>query len=359
MKKLLSLLVIFLFLTVPIFAAEEQSVSDYGLPDQISDFLDQNSGNAEQLENLTPQSLWDSIVNTVFAQLSRPMRMVYQLTAILVLAAIAKALCADWADRQIEKQIEMVVILAAFLFACQPLLQLLADLGDAIVECRTFLVSFVPIFAGVMASCGQPAASAVYTGFFLSAVTVFASLITGILLPFLKIYMALNISGGLSETVDLSSIANLIAKFIKWGLGLIATIFGAVIGLQSLLAGAADSVALKTGKFLIGSGVPVIGGAVSDAIGTVYAGLKVVKGTAGAAGIFAIVALFAPILSRCFIYLLALNLASAAAVVTGNARVGKVFSGFCECLELYISILIFFAVMTILSTALMISLGTG
>lgn len=43
--------------------------------------------------------------------------------------------------------------------------------------------------------------------------------------------------------------------------------------------------------------------------------------------------------------------------MTGNGRAGKVFGGFCECLELYISILIFFAVMIILSTALMISLG--
>ncbi len=94
--------------------------------------------------------------------------------------------------------------------------------------------------------------------------------------------------------MDLGGLAAMVSKFIKWGLGLIATVFGAVIGLQSLLAGAADSVALKAGKFLIGSSVPVIGGAVSDAIGTVYAGLKVVKGTAGAAGICAIVVLFAP-----------------------------------------------------------------
>ena len=169
--------------------------------------------------------------------------------------------------------------------------------------------------------------------------------------------MALKISGGLSSTVDLSGLAAMVSKFIKWGLGLIATVFGAVIGLQSLLAGAADSVALKAGKFLIGSSVPVIGGAVSDAIGTVYAGLKVVKGTAGAAGICAIVVLFAPLLLRCLAYYLSLSLAAAAATVTGNGRAGKVFGGFCECLELYISILIFFAVMIILSTALMISLG--
>ncbi len=359
MKKWFSIFLLLSFFILPVCAAQDYSVQEVNLPSQTQDFLDQYGDGAQQLEDLTLQGLWDSLVQTVSNQLSRPMRMVYQLTAILVLAALVKAFCTDWSDQQIEKIIEMVVILAAFLFACKPLLELLVDVGESIAECKTFLYTFIPVFAGVMASCGQPAASAVYTGFFLSAVTAFASLIAGILLPFLKIYMALNIAGGLSTTADLSGLAKLIAKFIKWGLGLVATIFGAVIGLQSLLAGAADSVALKTGKFLIGSGVPVIGSAVSDAIGTVYAGLKVVKGTAGAAGIVAIVALFAPILIRCFIYLLALNLASAAAVVTGNSRAGNVFRGFCECLELYISILVFFAVMTILSTALMISLGTG
>lgn len=356
MKKIVALLTLLLMLAVPVAAASDER-EDYGLPQQVSEFLDKYGEGAEQLQELTPQGLWEALLRALKEQLQRPLKMFYQLAAVLVLAALAKAMTADWANMQVGRQVDMAVILASFLFACRPLLQLLSEIGEMILECKTFVISFVPVFATVMATCGQPAAGAVYTGFFLSSVVVAATLITGVLLPFMKIYMALNISGGLSSAVDLGGLAVMVSKFIKWGLGLIATVFGAVIGLQSLLAGAADSVALKAGKFLIGSSVPVIGGAVSDAIGTVYAGLKVVKGTAGAAGICAIVVLFAPLLLRCLAYYFSLSLAAAAATVTGNGKASRVFGGFCECLELYISILIFFAVMIILSTALMISLG--
>ena len=361
MKRMASFILLLLFfalLAAPVFGAE-QPEEELGLSPEVGSFLDSYGDQAELLESLTLQGLWERFCQTVKGQLTSPLRMFGRLAGCLVLAAVAKAVCADLGSQKLEPQIDMAILLAACLFVCQPLLQLLEEIGSAVLQCRTFVSSFVPVFATVMASCGQPAASAVYTGFFLSSVLLAANLITGILLPFLKIYMALTVAGGISTTADLSGVASLISRFVKWGLGLIATVFGAVVGLQSLLAGAADSVALKAGKFLVGSGVPVIGGAVSDAISTVYAGLKVVKGTAGAAGICVMVALFAPILIRCFVYYLALSAAAAAAAVTGNQKVGGVFRGFCSCLELYGAILIFFAVMITLATALMILLGLG
>lgn len=72
--------------------------------------------------------------------------MFYQLAAVLVLAALAKAMTADWANMQVGRQVDMAVILASFLFACRPLLQLLAEIGEMILECKTFVLSFVPVF---------------------------------------------------------------------------------------------------------------------------------------------------------------------------------------------------------------------
>ena len=353
------LLFLFALLAAPACAAEQPAAEELGHSTEVGDFLARYGEQADWLENLTLQGLWDGFCQAAREQLTEPLRMFGRLAGCLVLAAVAKAVCADWSAQKLEPQIDIAVVLAAFLFVCQPLLQLLEEISASVLQCRTFVSSFVPVFAAVMASCGQPAASAVYTGFFLSSVLLAANLITGILLPFLKIYMALTVAAGVSTTVDLGGVASLTSRFVKWGLGLIATVFGAVIGLQSLLAGAADGVALKAGKFLVGNSVPVIGSAVSDAISTVYAGLKVVKGTAGAAGICVMVALFAPILIRCFAYYLVLSATTAVAAVTGNHKAGGVFRGFCSCLELYGAILIFFAVMITLATALMILLGIG
>ena len=174
MKKIVSLLVLLLVLALPVSAASQGEEED-GLPQQVTEFLDKYGDGARQLQELTPQSLWDALLRAAKEQLQRP------------LAALAKAVTADWANMQVGRQVDMAVILASFLFACRPLLQLLAEIGEMILECKTFVLSFVPVFATVMATCGQPAAGAVYTGFFLSSVVVAATLITGVLLPFMKI----------------------------------------------------------------------------------------------------------------------------------------------------------------------------
>ena len=78
--------------------------------------------------------------------------------------------------------------------------------------------------------------------------------------------------------------------------------FGALIGLQGIFAQSADTLALKTGKFLLSSGVPVVGRAISDAMGSVLAGLKMLKGTVGFAVIAVIAVSFLPLLIQCCAY---------------------------------------------------------
>lgn len=353
-----ALLFLLLILALPARAAEAPDADELGLPAAVGAFLEQYGGAAGRLGALTPQALWERLTGMVRAQLTQPLRMLGSLAAVLLLAALARAAAPERAGAQLGALVDMAVILSSFLFACRPLLVLLDDIGQALLDCRTFLMTFVPVFAALTASCGMPASAALYTGFFLTGALAASALIGGVLVPLLKIYIALDIAGGLSGAVDLSGLCRVLSRFLRWALGLIATMFGAVLSLQSILARGADSVALRTGKFLVGSGVPVIGGAVADAIGTVYAGLQVVRGTAGVGAIVTVAALLLPLFVRCMVYDLTLCLAAALAAATGSSGAQKVFLGLCECIELYILILFFYAVVILLSTALLLLLGT-
>ena len=57
MKKIVALLILMLMLAVPVAAASDER-EDYGLPQQVSEFLDKYGEGAEQLQELTPQGLW-------------------------------------------------------------------------------------------------------------------------------------------------------------------------------------------------------------------------------------------------------------------------------------------------------------
>lgn len=76
--------------------------------------------------------------------------------------------------------------------------------------------------------------------------------------------------------------------------------FVGLLSIKGLLAGAADSAVAKGAKFLIGSFVPVVGGAVSDALGSIVSSLSLVRGATGAFGILAVLLIALPVLPSCF-----------------------------------------------------------
>ena len=138
-----------------------------------------------------------------------------------------------------------------------------------------------------------------------------------------------------------------------------SVLFGAVLGLQSVLAQNADTLAMKTGKFLISSSIPVVGSVASDAMGSVLSGLRVLKGSLGFAAIAVLAIDFLPILLQSAFYYLAYQLGGAVSKAFGLNRAGRVLEGMGQAIGICVSFLVFFFMLVVLSTALMITMGGG
>ena len=94
-------------------------------------------------------------------------------------------------------------------------------------------------------------------------------------------------------------------------------------------------------------------------MGSVLSGLRVLKGSLGFAAIAMLTITFLPLLLRCFGFYLAYLLGAALAKAFGLTRAGRVMNGLGQAIGLCISFLVFFFMLTVLSTALMILLGGG
>ena len=172
-------------------------------------------------------------------------------------------------------------------------------------------------------------------------------------------FLAMDATACVGGGLDLSGLAAVLRKWSKWLLGFSATVFTALMTLQGTFTQSADTVALKTGKFLLGSSIPVVGRAVSDAMGGVLAGMKLLKGTAGFAVVAVVVALFAPVLIQCFLYGAVFAAGGMVATATGAGRSAKLFSGLADCVGLYASMAFFFSFVVTSATILMILFGSG
>lgn len=285
-----------------------------------------------------------------------PLRMLAALAAFLLCGAAALCLAPGEGWRQL---LEWLLLLGAFLLTAEPLLALTDEIASTVQGWYAYLISFVPVFSGVMLSCGQPGAAAVYSGMFLMMAGLSAQLISALAMPLLQIYLALNTAAGLCFVDGVQELCGLLGDAVRWLIKLLAAVFAGVLGLQTVLAQGTDSLAAKTGQFVLSSAVPLVGGVASDAMGSVLAGLQVLKGSLGFAAIAVLAAAFVPLLLRCVLYGAALAASALLAKAAGLGRASGVLKGAAQSISICVSFLVFFFMLVVLATALMIMIGRG
>lgn len=336
-----------------------ENYEDYLLDDSWMDFFDDQTFSLKDLQGKSfgeiVSSLWDQLLD----ELQAPMKTAFRIIAVLFLLSIFRALCKESASAELEYTLQSVMTVVLFLLLSPPILQLLDLFKNSIEECRVFLAQFIPVMGSILAAGGQAGTAAVYTTVFFSVIMAVSQALYTWSGPLIRMFMALSITRGMSGSLQLDGFVQLLKKIIHWGLGLTATLFGAYLSFQSVLANAADSLAMKAGKFVLSGGIPIVGGAVSDAIGTVYAGLKLVKSAAGTVGIIGLLLIFLPNLIRCLVYTWVCRFCSAAAQLMDNAPAKGLLDGMADSLSMLNAVLVLYMMMTVLSAALMVLLNTG
>lgn len=340
---------------VPVWAQQDQPAQE--LPSDWQEVLDEAPVTAEEFREMGLSELLQKAAQAVARQLTQPLRLFAKLCAILLLAGLARSLCAG--EDGLAAVLDTVTTLSAFGLCGGALLGLLDVLYRAVESGRVYLAAFIPVFASALTACGQPGAAAVYSGLFFAASSLVASLLCTFAFPLAKISLAMDAAACVGGGLDLSGLAGTLRRWSRWLLGFCATAFTALMTLQGAFAQSADSLALKAGKFLLGSSVPVVGRAVSDAMGSVLAGLKLLKGTVGFAAVAVIAALFAPVLIQCILYGAVFAAGQMVAAATGAGKSARLFRGLADCVGLCAAMAFFFCFVVISATVMMVLFGSG
>lgn len=336
---------------------EEPTDGDTQLPEEWSRIVEDAPMTAEEFGAMTLPDWLAWLGEQLQGSIKRPLRLFAKLCGVLLLASVGQSLCADRTSPELLGLLDTVAALAIFALCAAPVTALAGLLEDAIQASRTYIVSFVPVFASVLTACGQAGSAALYSGVFFSIAMVIADVLCRVGLPFSRLLLAMTAASAASGTQTLFRLTEAVCKWTKWLMTLCATVFGGLIGLQGIFAQSADTLAMKTGKFIFSSSVPVVGRAISDAMGSVLAGMRLVKGTVGFAAIAAIAAAFLPLLVQCCLYRLLFAAGELAAEAFGGGKGAKLLSGLGDCVGIYLSMIVFFSLIVISATLMMILFG--
>lgn len=383
MKKILMFLLCLLLLCMPVSAVSGSDASgESTLQEQFEEQLEA-SGADELIENapeqvkeslydlgldtisfqkilsLSPKEFIPYFIDQVQAVIARPVKLLAIVVGIIVLCALMNALKQSMAEDKLKEVFQVVSILCICAAVITPVIDCISKTGKTIFDCSNFLISFVPVLSGVMTAGGQIVTATSYQVFLFWAAELVSVIVSRTLVPFLGIYLAIAITSSMNAEFRLDKIADSLKSFICWSLGGLLTVFVGILSIQGIVASSADTVSLKATKFLISSVVPVVGGALSDALGSVQSCVKLLKTSVGAYGIIIAVMTFLPLLIESISWLLVTKISQVVAEFLGAGGVTPVLKATSSVLSIILAIILCFMMLIIITTTIMMLLGTG
>ena len=185
--------------------------------------------------------------------------------------------------------ISVVCICMAVLYSMDSMIRLAEE---TITQMSGYSKLLIPVMTTALAAQGAPGTSAALCTGTLVADTVVIALVSGALVPGVYIFLALSLAAAATGEEIMKKCRDLIRTLMTFFLKTSLSAFVAYMGITGVISGTTDAAALKVTKASISMFVPVVGGILSEAAGSVLVGVKLAKNAAGLYGIFALLAIF-------------------------------------------------------------------
>lgn len=275
---------------------------------------------------------------------------------LLLCAAAFKFLIGDsrW-----DTLLEWVFACGCFLAAENSLIQLSQAIAEKSTLWKDFLYGFTPVFAASVAASGQIGAAAICNGFFLTAISLVASILQSLVLPASRLFLAITAAGIFSENRMAESISvrigKILTKVIRWFGG----IFVALMGVQRVFTGVTDNAAIQTGKSVLFSSIPIVGQAITSAAGGIMAGMKMLQGGLAFSALAMVGAECLPLYIQTMLCWCVFILAALVASLLGLPRCADMLNGMASGAYVLAAILALYFGMLAIGILMMLVLGGG
>ncbi|MDD6174460.1 MAG: stage III sporulation protein AE [Firmicutes bacterium] len=290
---------------------------------------------------------------------SDPLRAALCVVGIIALCALLQSVKTSFLNDEITQVFSVVCVLMTASVMVTPLVSLISGARDTALAAFAFLISFVPVYAGIMVANGQAVTAGAYSATTVAAAQGASGLLSAVVTPVLQMLLALAIVSAAAPRTNLQGIHSFLQKMVKWLLGIVMTVFVTVLSLQGAAGAAADSLTVRTAKFVIGSAVPVVGGALSDAYTSVRGYVGVLKSSVGAFGILAGGAIFLPLTVELMIWIAAAELCAAVGGLLDQKEIAGLLKAISAVLGLFLAVLLCCAALLIISTGIVLAARTS
>ncbi len=171
-----------------------------------------------------------------------------------------------------------IVLVSVLMVSFSTAMKMCMDIIDNMVS---FMHSIIPLLITLLATSGSISSAGVFQPVLVMLIEIGATAIKNFFIPLIFLMTILNIVNNISDKIQLTKLAGFMKQICTWGLGLILTIFIAIVSIQGSMGAVVDGVTSKTAKFALGTFIPVVGKYLADAADTVVGCTLVIKNASG------------------------------------------------------------------------------
>ena len=248
------------------------------------------------LEFLTPEQVLDEIFGMLKGALPSAMSLLCMITGLVVLSAVCNSICSSLDTGGISSGFSFLsasVIIAGVLTSVIGQFDRITDFFEGL---SSLMSGMIPITGAVWAMGGNVGSASLGTATLYAMLGATEWLCSKTLLPVCYVMGIAAVCSGLSGGGVLDGFVSGVKRVYGFFIGLIMTVFVFVLGTQTTVSAAADTVAARSAKLISATIIPGVGGAVGETLRTVAGSVGYIKSVVGVGGIVLIAVLTLPTL---------------------------------------------------------------
>lgn len=298
MKKFLAVFLLFFVFFIPVNAEEIYQESRV---EEIEEALPEEALNIFSNYDLNISNIGEQLeAGGFFELLSRFFKEglggVLSGVAAVVSLTLVSALMSSFSAGETSFAVDTVCLLSAASALTLSVYTVIEASRQTMTGLFAFVSASLPIYLGILIAGGKTATASSAGGVILAACQVMSYICTFVLSPVMNAYLAVGMCSAFADRQSVNNLMNTVKKAAMWVYSFCVTVFLFIIGTKSVVGSFTDNLTMKTAKFVLGTAVPIAGGALSESATAVAASLDVLRGNAGIYIIIAIIIILLPLI---------------------------------------------------------------
>ena len=280
-----------LLCAVPAWAALPGEVEDALSPDAqaLLERLDEDAADSGTLSKGAAQ-LWDNACQLLAAEFRSSLRVMVVLLGAVLLYGMAEGSFQAAEHPLMANFVPLSFVLVITMTAAGDVQTMMGAGTETMEQLDVLSTALLPSLAAAVAASGGIVSAGVRQVATVFFANLLMTLIHSVLLPLVYFYVAASAADAMLPGNPLKRIAAGIKKVVTWALTGALVLFTGYLTISGAAATSADALTLQVTRTVISTAVPVVGGIISQASGSVLSGAGLLKNSIGIFGMLAVLA---------------------------------------------------------------------